>query len=160
MKRLFVRFVAPLALACLTATPVAAQEVVEVAPATAICATTVRMFPYFTSIPGLGHDTSKIAEVTIRGDQTPCNFSFTVSNTNSIDVAYAVGGDATKLCRPVDANTGFCEGFLDTSITIGFGDTLSGSYPSTVRVKSEGAAEVVSEFRGRAMFLPIFRAAN
>lgn len=160
MKRLFVRFVAPLALACLTATPVVAQEVVEVAPATAVCSTTVRMFPYFTPIPGLGQDTSKITEVTIRGDQAPCNFSFIVSNTNSIDVAYAVGGDATNLCQPVDANTGSCKGFLDTAVTIGFGDTLSGFYPSTVRVKAEGAAEVVSEFRGRAMFLPLFRTAN
>ena len=156
MKRLFVRFVAPLALACLTATPVTAQEVVETPATVAVCSTTVKTFPYFTQAPLTTENISRIAEVTVSG--TPCSYSFVVRHTSGIDYVYQLLGDDRVLCVGIDDNTVECKGTADTGTMVGFGDRLGGSYPSTIRVKPEGSGEVVAEFRGRAMFMPIFKA--
>ena len=128
----------------------------EVPATIAVCSTTVKTFPYFTQAPLTTENISRIAEVTVSG--TPCSYSFVVRHTNGIDYVYQVLGDDRVLCVGIDDNTVECEGTADTGTTVGFGDRLGGSYPSTVRVKPEGGGEVVAEFRGRAMFMPIFKA--
>lgn len=155
MKRLFVRFVAPLALACLTVTPVSAQEVVEIPATIAVCSTTVKTFPYFTQAPLTTENISRIAEVTVSG--TPCSYSFVIRHTNGIDYVYQLLGDNRVLCVGIDDNTVECKGTAEETTYVGFGDRLGGSYPSTVRVKPEGGGEVVTEFRGRAIFVALFR---
>jgi hypothetical protein len=116
------------------------------------CQLNVRSFASFTSLDGNNPNTSRIGEITVLGSIRPCNYNFFFRYTGTIDFFYA---DGAVRCSAIDQGTAHCVGFIDTNILIGFADTLDGQYPKTARVQGDGVAEVVWEFRGRQLLMPI-----
>lgn len=116
------------------------------------CQLNVRSFAAFTPLDGNNPNTSRIGEITVLGSIRPCNYNFFFRYTGTIDFFYA---DGAVKCSAIDQGTAHCVGFIDTNILIGFADTLDGQYPKTARVQGEGVTEVVWEFRGRQLLVPI-----